>query len=120
MNLRIGLAALTLSTFLIPTPARSHHSNVAFEVTKVLTITGVVRDFKWTNPHTWIQMTVDDGKGNKVDWAVEGRAPSVLLRAGWTRSSVIVMVEVTAVKSPCSSEEKIQSVKGEYRGLASH
>jgi hypothetical protein len=53
-----------------------------------MTITGVVKEFRWVNPHTWLIMTVDDGKGGKVEWAVEGRAPGVLLRAGWTRSSM--------------------------------
>jgi hypothetical protein len=32
----------------------------------------------------------------------------------------MVIVEVTATKLDCSREEKMQSVKGEYRGLASH
>src|SRR5262245_21220591 len=69
-------------------PARSHHSNVAYEVTKVITLTGVVKEFRWVNPHTWLILTVDDGKCGTVEWAVEGRAPGVLLRAGWTRSSM--------------------------------
>ena len=67
-------------------PAHSHHSNVAYEVTKVITITGEVKEFRWVNPHTWLHVMVDDGKGSKVEWQVEGRAPGVLLRAGWTRS----------------------------------
>jgi hypothetical protein len=64
--------------------ALPHHSNVAYEVTKVDTMTGVVKEFRWSNPHTWLILIVDDGKGGKVEWAVEGRAPGVLLRAGWT------------------------------------
>ena len=81
-------------------PAFSHHSNVAFEVTKVVTIMGVVKDFQWRNPHTWLILTVDDGKGKKVDWAVEGRAPGVLLRAGWSRSSLKPGDTVTVDMSP--------------------
>jgi hypothetical protein len=80
---------LAMTTILLSAaPARSHHSNVAYEVTKVITLTGVVKEFRWVNPHTWLIMTVDDGKGGKVEWSVEGRAPGVLLRAGWTRSSM--------------------------------
>ena len=36
-------------------------------------------EFRWVNPHTWLYVTVDDGKGSKVEWATEGRAPGVLL-----------------------------------------
>ena len=78
----------SIAVLLSAAPARSHHSNVAYEVTKVITLTGVVKEFRWVNPHTWLIMTVDDGKGGKVEWAVEGRAPGVLLRAGWTRSAM--------------------------------
>jgi len=81
-------------------PAHSHHSNVAYEVTKVVTISGAVKEFQWVNPHTWLHLTVDDGKGGKVEWAVEGRAPGVLLRAGWTRHSLQAGEMVTVDMSP--------------------
>ena len=62
----------------------AHHSNVAFAVETVLEAKGVVKEWQWTNPHTWLIMVVDDGKGGKTEWAMEGRAPGVLLRAGWS------------------------------------
>jgi hypothetical protein len=79
---------------------QAHHSNVAYEVNKVITVTGVVKEFRWVNPHTWLFLTVDDGKGSKVEWAAEGRAPGVLLRAGWTRSSLKGGETVTVDMSP--------------------
>jgi hypothetical protein len=81
-------------------PAFSHHSNVAFEVNKVITVTGVVKGFRWANPHTWIYLIVDDGKGGKVEWACEGRAPGVLLRAGWTPKSIVAGEKITIDMSP--------------------
>jgi hypothetical protein len=86
--------------------ALAHHSNVAFAVTKVITVKGVVKDFEWRNPHTWLTLTVDDGKGGKVDWAVEGRAPGVLLRAGWTRNSLMPGELVTVDMSPAKDGSK--------------
>jgi hypothetical protein len=91
---------------LIAPNAQAHHSNVAFEVTKVVTITGVVKDFKWSNPHTWVTMIVDDGKGGKTEWAVEGRAPGVLLRAGWTRNSIKPGETITVDMSPAKDGTK--------------
>src|SRR5262245_19649525 len=86
---RTSVMFFAMTTILLSAaPAHSHHSNVAYEVTKVMTLTGVVTEFRWVNPHSWLIMTVDDGKGGKVEWSVEGRAPGVLLRAGWTRSSM--------------------------------
>jgi hypothetical protein len=80
--------------------AHAHHSNVAYQVTKVITVTGIVKEFRWVNPHTWLHLTVDDGKGSRVEWAAEGRAPGVLLRAGWTRSSLQAGETVTVDMRP--------------------
>src|SRR5215469_15086657 len=101
MKIRIAtVSALIGATLLTAVPGFSHHSNVAFEVTKVITVTGVVRDFDWVNPHTWIYLKVDDGKGGTVEWKCEGRAPGVLSRAGWTRHSVKPGDTVTIDMSP--------------------
>jgi hypothetical protein len=88
-------------------PAFSHHSNVAFAVETVHTATGVVREWRWVNPHTWLIMDVDDGKGGKVEWAMEGRAPGVLLRAGWSRSVLKAGDKVTVHYSPSKDGSKV-------------
>jgi len=95
MSLRTVAAALLLAF-----AAQAHHSNVAFYVTKIVTITGVVKEFRWTNPHTWLILTVDDGKGNKTEWAVEGRPPGILGRAGWSRDILKPGETVTVDFSP--------------------
>ena len=97
-----GIIALSaaVAVLLCAVPAISHHSNSAYEVEKVVTLTGVVKEWKWTNPHTWLYMTVDDGKGGKVEWAVEGRAPGVLGRAGWDRTILKAGEKVTVHMSP--------------------
>jgi hypothetical protein len=101
MKVQVAVSSLALGAVLLhSTPALSHHSNVAYEVTKVITITGVVTEWQWTNPHTWLHLTVEDEKGGKVEWAVEGRAPGVLLRAGWSRSSLKPGEKVTVDCSP--------------------
>jgi predicted component of type VI protein secretion system len=93
-------SVILVGVMLSASPAQSHHSNVAYEVTKVITITGVVKEFRWVNPHTWLHIVVDDGKGGKVEWQVEGRAPGVLLRAGWTKTSLKPGERVTVDMSP--------------------
>jgi hypothetical protein len=105
MNLKI-LGGGVLATALLSAPAFSHHSNVAFEVTKVETATGVVTEFQWKNPHTWVRMTVNDGKGGKAEWGFEGRAPGVLLRAGWSKKSLVAGETITVDYSPAKDGTK--------------
>lgn len=109
MKIHILTAAVLLALF-SAAPAFSHHSNVAFEVTNVITVTGVVKDFQWVNPHTWIVLTVDDGKGGKMEWKCEGRAPGVLSRAGWSRHSVTPGETVTIDMSPSKDGSKVSLI----------
>lgn len=99
--MRAVLAVVVLAVAILrPVAAAPHHSNVAYEVTKVITVTGTVKSFEWVNPHTWLHLLVDDGQGGTVEWAAEGRAPGILLRAGWTRTSLRPGEKVTVDMSP--------------------
>ena len=106
---RVLLVVLIVGV-IFPPVALPHHSNVAYEVTKVITITGVVKNFEWVNPHTWLHVVVDDGKGGKVEWACEGRAPGVLLRAGWSRSILKAGEKVTVDMSPAKDGSKVSII----------
>lgn len=53
-----------------------------FDQTREVTITGKVRQFQWTNPHSYIQLVVvEDGK--PVEWSLELGAPMYLYSKGW-------------------------------------
>jgi Family of unknown function (DUF6152) len=67
--------------------ATAHHSMAGFDRTKSVTVEGTVKQFKWANPHAWIEIeTMKDGK--PVIWNFEMTAPSFLVRAGWKRTSL--------------------------------
>ncbi len=46
-------------------PALAHHSPAAFEAQKKVTLIGTVKEFRWQNPHTWIEVNVPNEKGKK-------------------------------------------------------
>ena len=76
--------------------AHAHHSNSAYQVDEIITLTGTVIEWQWSNPHTWLYLTVESESGTEQEWAVEGRAPGVLRRAGWD-SEILKPGEIVTV-----------------------
>ena len=99
--------SVALGALLVAVPVWAHHSNSAFFVEKIIELKGVITKWEWVNPHTFLYMSVDDGKGGKVEWMVEGRAPGVLRRAGWERTTLQVGETVTVHCSPAKDDNHV-------------
>ena len=82
IGLALALAALAA------TPALAHHSFAMFDRDKPVAISGVVKEFQWTNPHVWIQVMVPDAKGTPQEWGVECTSVNFLRRQGWEKDSL--------------------------------
>ena len=94
-------AALTLVMMCAAaTPAVAHHSFASFDRTREVTFTGIVQDVQWSNPHTWIQVLVTDQKGRSTEWGFECGSPNMMLRTGWTRTTVKRGDRVVVVGNP--------------------
>jgi len=90
MNSRIcGHAGLALIIALLAVAwAHAHHGFGAFDRTKPLTLTGVVKSVEWINPHVIVYLDVK-GDGGKVEaWAIQTGPPNVLVRMGMTREAL--------------------------------
>lgn len=70
-----------------PSTVQAHHSGAMFDRTQAVVLEGVVKSFQWTNPHSWIQVEVADGKGGVKEWSVECGSPNTLARSGWRKTS---------------------------------
>src|SRR5688572_29147968 len=94
------LAAVAV-LFIVPVvPATAHHSNSAYQVDKIITLEGTVKEWKWMNPYTWLILEVDGADGKEQEWAVEGRPPGILGRAGWSGDLLQPGERVTVHASP--------------------
>jgi hypothetical protein len=77
----IALALVAAGLFLIATKTQAHHSGAMF-ATEVTEIAGTVKEFQWTNPHTWIQVAVETEDGLTEEWSIEWGSPNSLGRQG--------------------------------------
>ena len=89
-----ALRMLTVLAGLTGVTAFAHHSPAIFDQSKEIEIEGVVTQFKWANPHSWIHLDVTQEDGTVVSWMIEAGPPGVLVRRGWTKDSVQPGTEV--------------------------
>ena len=82
-------AALVGAAALIATSAAvAHHSTAMFDQENPVELVGVVKEFKFTNPHTFVLLEVKGTDGSATIWTLEGGTPSSLTRDGWTKKSI--------------------------------
>jgi hypothetical protein len=81
-------------------PALAHHSGSMFDPTKTVTLEGTVKEFQYTNPHSWLEIVVVGADGKPVEWGFESEGPSTLLRAGIKAKSFMPGEKVTVTCHP--------------------
>ena len=86
---------------LIAAPASGHHgTGIAYDSTKPTVISGIVKEFSWTNPHAHLILEVKDANGQGSEYAVEMNSPGVMQRQGWTRRQFSVGDQVQITVNP--------------------
>jgi hypothetical protein len=81
-------------------PASAHHSGAMFEPEKTVTLKGVVKEFEYTNPHSWLWVTVTNEDKTTTDWGFEAEGPSTLFRNGIKKSDLKPGDKVTVTGRP--------------------
>ena len=66
----------------------AHHSFAMFDQEHPSEVTGVVKEFKYTSPHSFIILEIKDKEGKGEAWNLEGGSPSALARDGWSSKSL--------------------------------
>lgn len=87
MTLRISTIGIAAAA-LVAGSAQAHHSRAMFDLQRQVELSGTVREFQFSNPHCYIQLSVPNDRGGIDEWAVEMGAPSHLRGAGWKKSTL--------------------------------
>ena len=95
---------------LMSMPGLAHHSMTMFEAEKEITLEGVVREFQYTNPHSWLLVDVTNEDGTVTTWGFEAEGPGRIRLAGIRMSDfppgtkLTIIAEIIRVKNPpCST-----------------
>jgi hypothetical protein len=69
-------------------PAKAHHSFAMFDQANEIDLEGVVQEFRYVAPHSFIILEVKQKDGTTESWTLEGVSPGDLARDGWSRTSL--------------------------------
>ena len=76
MGRRLAMLLATGALALTAGPTLAHHSFAMFDRDNQVDLEGVVREFRFVNPHTFIYLVVKHDDGSTVTWTLEGQSPS--------------------------------------------
>ena len=93
------IAVFAPALILWSTSAAAHHSAAQFDLSKRITLVGVVKEFDVRNPHTRAVITITDAKGTR-DIEYEGHSASHFIRAGYKSDMVHAGDKIWILVSP--------------------
>ena len=102
MNIKraVSMVVAGVVAGLLGVSALAHHSVAAFDRANPATLSGVIKQFRYTNPHTWIYLMVPDGKGGEGQWDLEGGSVNMVVRQGWTNKTLVPGMKVKLLIAP--------------------
>ncbi len=100
--LALGAAAVAV---LASAAGRTHHSPAVFDRSREVVIEGVVTEFRWGQPHSWIHLDIENADGATQNWTIEMDPASHLRRRGWNARIVEPGDRVAVTVYPLRNDE---------------
>ena len=89
MKPSIALCATLLVLSFAAPAAQAHHAFGKVFMDKVVTLNGTIEEFRWTQPHGWVLLDVQNPDASTSSWSIETAPPTVLSRRGWGPKTLV-------------------------------
>lgn len=101
MERRFFLAsAVAVLLLAAASPSFAHHGTAGYDMSKIVTLTGTVAKYEWSNPHVILYLDAKDDKGELQHWSLEFGAPLLMKRLGWASTSMKPGDQIVAEAHP--------------------
>lgn len=109
------LTLITSISILQASPALAHHSWAPYDLMREVRLEGVVTEYKWANPHTYIQLQTTGDNGASEVWEIEASSAVVMRNRGWSPTTLAVGDRVTVYANPSISAGKTKALGARLR-----
>jgi hypothetical protein len=101
-----------LGTLAISAPLFAHHGAASFDTEKMITVTGTVTEYVWTNPHVLVKVDAKDAAGAVQQWVLEAWNPVTQTGRGWTKNTFKPGDEVSLDINPAKNGHRVGEIRG--------
>ena len=106
MRIAYSLLLLTIGPMPVTQVAAHHSPAMLYDLSREITVEGVVTEYQLGNPHMRIYLDVERD-GTTEQWLAEGGSRTQLLRVGWTGNEVVPGDKVTVRGHPSRDGSKL-------------
>jgi hypothetical protein len=110
MKTRLAVLIVTIGILFVGArPSVAHHSRAMFDIAKNVTFQGVVKEYRWQNPHSHIVIAVGaDAKDPSTigTWDIEASSVNLMVGMGWTPTTYKPGDPITVVAHPMKNGSK--------------
>ena len=103
MRNRLVIVFAALVGLVATVPLAAHHTASTLYLEKTVTIKGIVKVWRWTNPHCLLTVDVKGADGQVVEWLAETQAPNTAMTQGYRAKSFKAGDEVTLTLRPAAN-----------------
>jgi hypothetical protein len=84
-------------------PLAAHHTATTLYTEKTVTLKGIVKTWRWSNPHCLLTFDVKGEDGQVVQWLAETQAPNTVYTEGYRPNSFKPDDEITVTVRPAAN-----------------
>lgn len=100
-----------LVALLITSGIQAHHGSAEYDVTREITITGTIVEWRWINPHVRVVIAVPGEAAGSESWDCEGPPLTWAGERGWSRSTLREGETVSLVMYPPKQNARTGLIK---------
>ena len=83
-----SVVVLTVMVVLASTTVAHHSVSGQYDLSKSLTLTGIIAKVEWINPHAYVHLDVNDANGKVTTWALATVPLAMMHKAGLTKETL--------------------------------